>query len=259
MSVLDEFRLDGSHALVTGAGRGLGRQMAVGLAEAGADVTIADLDAEGAEATAEAVREIGASSTAVRADVSDEAEVEAMVATATDRLGPIDTLVNNAGVSEQVPAEEHGLEDWQSIIDVNLTGVFLCAKHVGRQLLERDAEGTIVNMASVSGFVANFPQPQIAYNASKAGVVMVTRSLASEWATEGIRVNAIAPGYMRTEMVADAIEKRPGMGDVWRDATPIDRLGRPREIKPLVVYLASDASSYVTGEVAFMDGGLTIR
>ena len=259
MAVLDEFRLADRHAIVTGAGRGLGRQMALGLAEAGADVTIADVDEASAEETADEIREIGPSATAIPVDVADEAEVEAMVATATERLGPIDTLVNNAGVSDLTPAAEYPLDDWQRVIDVNLTGVFCCAKHVGRQLLERDAAGTIVNMASMSGFVANFPQPQVAYNASKAGVVMVTRSLASEWATEGIRVNAIAPGYMRTTMVDEALEQRPDMGETWIEDTPMGRLGRPAEIKPLVVYLASDASSYVTGEVAFLDGGFTIR
>ena len=259
MAVLDEFRLADRHAIVTGAGRGLGRQMALGLAEAGADVTIADVDEASAEETADEIREIGPSATAIPVDVADEAEVEAMVATATERLGPIDTLVNNAGVSDLTPASEYPLDDWQRVIDVNLTGVFCCAKRVGRQLLERDAAGTIVNMASMSGFVANFPQPQVAYNASKAGVVMVTRSLASEWATEGIRVNAIAPGYMRTTMVEEALDQQPDMGETWIEDTPMGRLGQPEEIKPLVVYLASDASSYVTGEVAFLDGGFTIR
>lgn len=259
MAVLDQFKLEDRHALVTGAGRGLGRQMARGLAEVGADVTIADIDGEAAEETAEGIKEIGPSATAVEVDVSDEAEVEAMVATATERLAPIDVLVNNAGVSDRTPAVEYTLDAWQTVIDVNLTGVFLCAKHVGRQLLDRDAPGTIVNMASMSGFVANVPQPQVAYNASKAGVVMVTRSLASEWASEGIRVNAIAPGYMRTKMVDDALADGPDMGETWLEDTSMDRLGRPEEIKPLMVYLASDASSYVTGEVAFIDGGFTIR
>lgn len=259
MSVLETFEIADRHALVTGAGRGLGRQMALGLAEAGADVTVADIEGEAAEETADEIREIGPSATAVTVDVADEAEVQAMVETATERLGPIDTLVNNAGVSDLTPAEEYPLDTWQTVIDVNLTGVFLCAKHVGRQLLEREAAGSIINMASMSGFIANFPQPQVAYNASKAGVVMVTRSLASEWATEGIRVNAIAPGYMRTKMVDEALDQQPDMGETWIEDTPMGRLGRPEEIKPLVVYLASDASSYVTGEVAFIDGGFTIR
>ncbi|PSP86295.1 short-chain dehydrogenase [Halobacteriales archaeon QS_1_68_17] len=242
MSLIDQFGLDGQTAVVTGAGRGLGREMAAGLAEAGADVAIAEVEPD-----------------AVPTDVTDESEVEAMVEHVTDRLGPVDVLVNNAGVVSNVPAEDLSLSEWQRVIDVNLTGVFLCAKHAGRQMLDRGADGSIVNVSSMSGFIANYPQPQVHYNASKAGVAMVTRSLASEWATEGIRVNAIAPGYMGTDMVEQALEANPEMEETWLADTPMKRLGRPEELRGVVVFLASGASSFVTGEVVFVDGGFTIR
>jgi len=260
MSVLDAFRLDGQTAVVTGAGRGLGEQMATGLAEAGANVAIADVDADNGAETAAAIADAtGAETTAVRTDVTDEAAVEAMVDHVTDELGPVDVLVNNAGIVENEPAESMTADEWQRVIDVNLTGVFQCAKHVGAQLLDRGAEGSIINIASMSGHIANFPQPQAGYNASKSGVAGLTRSLASEWAADGIRVNAIAPGYMRTDMVDSTLAEQPEMEETWLSDTPMGRLGRPRELKPVAVFLASAASSYMTGEVVFVDGGFTIR
>jgi NAD(P)-dependent dehydrogenase (short-subunit alcohol dehydrogenase family) len=258
MSVLDEFELDGKNALVTGGGRGLGKAMASALAEAGANIAIIDVDQETAEQSADEIAEIGVETTAVEADVTDEAEMEAMVETVTDHLGSIDVLLNNAGVASNAPATEMSVEDWQRTIDVNLTGVFLCAKHVGRHMIER-GEGSIINISSMSGFVANYPQPQIGYNASKAGVVMVTRSLASEWAEHGIRVNSIAPGYMRTDLVDEVLEADPEMEEIWLEYTPMGRLGRPEELGGIVVFLASEASSYMTGEVVAYDGGYTIR
>jgi NAD(P)-dependent dehydrogenase (short-subunit alcohol dehydrogenase family) len=258
MSVLDEFELDGKNALVTGGGRGLGKAMASALAEAGANIAIIDVDRENAEQSADEITEIGVEATAVEADVTDEAEMEAMVEEVTDRLGSIDVLLNNAGVTSNAPAAEMSVEDWQRTIDVNLTGVFLCAKHVGQHMIEQGS-GSIINISSMSGFVANYPQPQIGYNASKAGVIMVTRSLASEWAEHGIRVNSIAPGYMRTDLVDEVLEEDPEMEEIWLEYTPMGRLGQPEELGGIVVFLASEASSYMTGEVVAYDGGYTIR
>lgn len=258
MDVLDEFSLDKRNAVVTGAGRGLGKAMAIALAEAGANVAVADIDEENAAASAEEIAEVGVETTSVGVDITDEAEVEAMVETVEERLGPIDILLNNAGVAANSPAEETPLEEWQQVISVNLTGTFLCTKHVGRRMLSRGS-GSIINISSMSGFVANYPQPQIAYNASKAGVIMVTRSLASEWAADGIRVNSIAPGYMRTDLVNDVLEQEPEMEETWLEYTPMGRLGQPEELGGIVVFLASEASSYMTGEIVSYDGGYTIR
>ncbi|EMA40945.1 SDR family NAD(P)-dependent oxidoreductase [Halococcus hamelinensis] len=258
MSVLDEFSLEGQRAVVTGAGRGLGNVMATAYAEAGADVAIVDVDAETAEQAADEIAELGVETTSVTADVSDEAEVEAMTETVVDRLGGIDILLNNAGIVSNTPAEEMPVDEWQATMDVNLTGVFLCSKHVGRHMLERGS-GTIVNISSMSGLVANHPQPQIAYNASKAGVIMVTRSLASEWGDRGVRVNSIAPGYMRTDLVEDVLEEDPEMAETWREYTPMGRLGKPTELGPVAVFLASEASSFMNGEIVSFDGGYTVR
>ncbi len=258
MGVLDRFALDGETAIVTGAARGLGKEMASALAEAGADVAIVDVDIETAEETAAELEEIGVDTTAVEVDVTDEAEVEAMVETVTNRLGPIDVLINNAGIAANAPAEEMEYETWQRTLDVNLSGVFLCAKHVGRRMLDR-GEGRIVNIASMSAYNVNVPQPQVGYNASKAGVLMVTKSMAVEWAARGVRVNAIAPGYMRTDLVEEVLEADPEMERTWVENTPMERLGRPEDLRGIVVYLASEASAYTTGEIVRVDGGYTSR
>jgi NAD(P)-dependent dehydrogenase (short-subunit alcohol dehydrogenase family) len=257
MTVLERFKLDGETAIVTGGAQGLGRQMATALTEVGADVAIADVNLEGAEETAEEL-DGETDVVAVEVDVTDEASVEAMVAAVTDRLGPIDALVNNAGIVENSPAEETSIESWRRVLEVNLDGVFLCAKHVGQQMLER-GEGRIVNISSMSGFDVNVPQKQASYNTSKAGVAQMTKSLAVEWADRGVRVNAIAPGYMRTKLVDEVLAANPDMEETWLENTPMNRLGRPEELKDLVVYLASDASSYMTGSVVQMDGGYTSR
>ena len=257
MSVLESFSLKKETAIVTGAAQGLGKEMATALTEVGADVAIVDVNTEKAEQTA---AELDSETTviATEVDVTNEASVEAMVEDVTDRLGPVDVLVNNAGTVESSPAEETTLDSWQRVLAVNLDGIFLCAKHVGQQMLER-REGRIINISSMSGFDVNVPQKQASYNATKAGVSMLTKSLAVEWADRGVRVNAIAPGYMRTDLVDEVLEANPDMEKIWLENTPMGRLGRPEELRALVAYLASDASSYMTGSTVIMDGGYTSR
>lgn len=257
MSVFDSFSLDGETAIVTGAAQGLGQRMASGLAEMGADVAIADVNVEKAERTATDL-DGETEAVAVDVDVTDEASVEAMVETVTDQLGPVDILVNNAGIVENSPAEATSIDSWRRVVAVNLDGVFLCAKHVGQQMLAR-GEGRIINVSSMSGFDVNVPQKQASYNTTKAGVRMLTQSLAVEWGDRGVRVNAIAPGYMRTDLVDEVLAENPEMEETWLENTPMGRLGRPEELKELVVYLASDASSYMTGSTVVIDGGYTSR
>jgi NAD(P)-dependent dehydrogenase (short-subunit alcohol dehydrogenase family) len=249
MAVLDAFRLDGKVAVVTGGNRGLGQAFARALGEAGARVAIAARDAE---RTAAAAGELGA--LAVRADITDPADVEAMLDTVTGELGPVDILVNNAGVCFHRPALEVPEDEWRAVWDVNLDGLWHCSRIVGAQMVER-RRGVIVNVGSISAMIVNRPQWQPAYNASKAAVHQLTKSLAAEWAPHGVRVNALAPGYVKTEM---APVDEPEFKRLWVDDAPMQRYALPEEIAPSLLYLASDASSFTTGSVLVADGGYTL-
>jgi len=244
MSVLDSFRLDGRVAVVTGGNRGIGRALAQALGEAGARVAIAVRDPQPADDGV----------LAVRADVTDPASVEAMLAEVTGELGPVDVLVNNAGVCFHRPALEVPEQEWRAVWDVNVDGLWHCSRIVGAQMVER-GRGAIVNIGSISALIVNRPQMQPAYNASKAAVHHLTRSLAAEWAPHGVRVNALAPGYVKTEMspVDD-----PAFKPHWIDVAPMQRYALPEELGPSLVYLASDASSFTTGAVLVVDGGYTL-
>ena len=257
------FDLTGQTVLVTGAARGLGKAMAKGLVAAGADVAVADIDGAAATRTAQELAAAGTECYAIEVDVGDLQSVTDMTRTAVERWGKIDVLVNNAGIGHNAPAEEMAKSDWDRVIAVNLTGVFLCAQSVGREMIRRK-RGNIINVSSMSSLVANYPQPQIAYNASKAGVNMVTKSLASEWAQYGIRVNAIAPGYMKTALTKPFFEDpevsaKWDTQENWIRPTPLQRVGNPDELAGAILYLASDISSFVTGHILVIDGGYTIR
>jgi NAD(P)-dependent dehydrogenase (short-subunit alcohol dehydrogenase family) len=249
MTVLDSFRLDGRVAVVTGGNRGLGEVFARALRDAGARVAIAARDQERSESVA---RELGA--TAVTTDVTDPASVAAMLAAVTAELGPVDVLVNNAGVCFHGAALEVPDEEWRAVWDVNVDGLWHCSRAVGAQMVERGA-GVIVNIGSLSAMIVNRPQMQPAYNASKAAVHHLTRSLAAEWAPFGVRVNALAPGYVKTEM---APVDEPQFRRHWIEDTPMRRYALPEELGPSLVYLASDASSFMTGSVLVVDGGYSV-
>ena len=249
MTVLDRFRLDGRVAVVTGGNRGLGEGFARALAEAGARVVIAARDEERSEAVAS---EMGA--LAVTTDVTDTGSVAAMVETVTERLGPVDVLVNNSGVCFHRPALEAPDDEWRAVWDVNVDGLWRCSRAVGAQMVARGT-GSIVNVGSISALIVNRPQWQPAYNASKAAVHQLTKSLAAEWAPSGVRVNALAPGYIKTEM---APVDEPRFRRHWIEDAPMRRYSTPEELAPSLLYLASDASSFVTGSVLIVDGGYTV-
>ena len=250
--------LSGKVAIITGAERGIGLELAVGYAEAGADIVIAGmLEEEFANARA-LVEAKGTRCLCIKTDVSNEASVDNMVKTVVDTFGKIDILVNNAGINRQYPVEDMPLEIWNSIIGVNLTGVFLCSQRVARIMLAQ-GKGNIVNITSMSGLIVNpLPQTQCAYNSSKAGAIMLTKVMANEWAKRGIRVNGIAPGFMKTPLTAKRLsDPNDPAVKKWMENTPLGRVGEPSELIALALYLASDLSSYTTGTVIEVDGGYT--
>jgi len=248
------FDIAGRKALVTGGGRGIGRLLALALAKAGCDVSILGVHRENIEEVAEEIRQLGRKGLAFQADVTRKAQVQKAFADTAKELGRLDICVNNAGVATRVAAEEIPEEDWDSVVGINLKGVFLCCQAAGELMIPQRC-GSIINIASMSGMVANVPQAQAHYNASKAGVIMLSKSLAVEWAQYNIRVNSISPGYIKTEMTIEVKHMFP----LWEPLIPMGRLGEPKELTGAVFYLASDASSYVTGSNLVVDGGYTAR
>jgi NAD(P)-dependent dehydrogenase (short-subunit alcohol dehydrogenase family) len=237
-------------ALVTGAGQGIGAEIARALTGAGARVVVADRNSQTGAQVAESVGGLF-----VELDVTDSNAVRRATEAIVGDLGGIDVLVNNAGIVRNTPAEATSDDEWRQILAVNCDGVFWCCREVGRVMLEAGS-GSIVNIASMSGLVVNRPQPQAAYNVSKAAVIMLTKSLAAEWAGRGVRVNAVAPGYVATELTLKGMSN-PEWRDEWLRSTPMGRVAQPAEIAPAVLYLASEASSYVTGSTLVIDGGYT--
>jgi NAD(P)-dependent dehydrogenase (short-subunit alcohol dehydrogenase family) len=246
------FRLDGAAALVTGAGSGIGARTAIGLAEFGASVGCVDRSKDGLQATVDAIKQAGGQAIVLEADVTDAEQLASAVDQVEKDLGPLQAALNCAGIHSNAPAEEMSREVWQSVVDVNLTGVFVSCQAEGRAML-RNGGGSIVNIGSISGTIANRGLQQVHYNSAKAGVMHLSRSLALEWADRGVRVNVLSPGYTATPMA-----KHP---DVWEhvkhyiDDIPLGRMAETDELVGPAVFLLSDASSYCTGIEVLCDGG----
>jgi NAD(P)-dependent dehydrogenase (short-subunit alcohol dehydrogenase family) len=254
--ILERFRLEGRTALVTGGAQGIGRAYAHALAEAGANVAVVDMLLPLAEETAHELVQKGVDAIAVKADVTKVDDVQAMVKAVVDKWGKLTIGVNNAGIGQWVAAEEMSEADWDRMIDINLKGVFLCAQAEARVMIPA-GYGKIINTASMSGHISNTPQNQVAYNASKAGVLHTTRSLAAEWAERGVRVNSISPGYTRTKLVEDLLATPIGqqMLPAWMALIPMKKMAEVTDLQGAVVYLASAASDYMTGSDIVIDGG----
>ncbi len=253
---LDRFNLKGRVAVVTGGGRGIGLACVEALSEAGAHVYIADRDVKAGAEAQDAMRAKGYATDVIGVDVTSSSEVDEAARRVMAEKRRVDILVCNAGIAlSDVPAEDVEDARWLAVVDVNLNGVFWCCRAFGRPMLAA-GRGSIVNIGSMSGIIVNRPQPQAYYNASKAAVHQLTKSLAAEWSARGVRVNAVAPTYVNTPMTVLAKANRPTF-DAWIDGTPMARIGEPDEIAAVVLFLASDAASLMTGAIVLADGGYT--
>lgn len=254
--MLKDFQLAGKHVVITGGAKGIGRAIAELFVEAGATVIITDRDeAAGKQTVAELNARRPSSASLYILDVTDRDAAERTAEAIATEVGVPDVLVNNAGIVRNGPASETSEADWRAVIDVNLNGVFYCAQAFGKRMAAV-GRGAIVNISSMCGEIVVYPQPQVAYNAAKAGVNLITKSLAVEWAKQGVRVNAVAPGYTATELTL-AGRSNEEWFSTWMRMTPQGRLAEPREIANAVLFLASDAASFVTGTVLAVDGGYT--
>ncbi|GHH98840.1 SDR family NAD(P)-dependent oxidoreductase [Neobacillus kokaensis] len=255
MDYKNKFDLGNKTSIVTGAGAGIGKEIAIALAQFGSNIVVADINADHAKQTVKELQSFNITSLAIPIDVSKEEEVIRLVNNTMEQFGKIDILINNAGKMQKSRFEEMSIKDWKNILEVNLDSVFLMSKYVGIQMI-KSGGGTIVNTASISSFIAN-KEPQCAYNVSKAGIHMLTQCLASEWAKYNIRVNSIAPGYTKTTMTKGLFENAENVKDI-ESLIPLGRVAEPSEIASLAVFLASDASSYTTGSVIHADGGYLV-
>jgi NAD(P)-dependent dehydrogenase (short-subunit alcohol dehydrogenase family) len=254
------FNLEGKKAIVTGGSRGIGKALAEGLAAHGADVAIiVRSTVDRAEAVATEIKAAGRDAMVIEADVSNETDIKRAVDEVIARWGHIDILVNNAGVIFPGSSEEYSIDDWRRTMATNLDGVFLMSRAVGQHMIKQKS-GSIVTVGSMSGFIVNWPFRHTAYNVSKAGVHMLTKGLATEWAEHNIRVNAIAPGYIFTELTEEVMKDHPDVvNNVWAKSAVMNRIGTVDELVGASVYLASNAASFTTGEIITIDGGLTLR
>ncbi len=259
MSVLDRFRLDGKKLFITGGSRGLGREMALAIAEAGADVILVGRDAASLDRTSGEIRSRGRNAHTIVADVGLPAEAERACRQALDESGPIDILINNVGGRRiDIPTTEMPLEKWQAILDLNLTSTFLCTKLIGGAMGARGGPGRVINVASISGMVANRGIGGRSYETSKAAVIHFTRATAADWAPQGVTVNAICPGGFMTEPNQRWAQLNPEMIQTFKSQIPAGDFGKPEDLGPLAVYLACDASRYMTGAALVIDGGYTL-
>lgn len=256
MGIIEKMRLDGKRGFVTGGARGIGKCTATAFAEAGADLAIVDLDMDTAQKTAREIAEAtGRRVIAIRCDVTDEAQVQNMVQQVVAELGGLEFCHANAGICINAPAEEMSFAQWRQNLSVNLDSIFLTDTIAGRYMLAHGG-GSIINTASMSAHIVNVPQPQCAYNASKAGVIQLTKSLAVEWAQRGVRVNSISPGYIGTDRTLSSPTLKP-LIQKWNAMAPMGRLGRPEELASICVYLAGDTSTFTTGADFGIDGAFT--
>jgi len=254
--------LHGRVAVVTGGGRGIGLVVVQRLVEQGVRVVVLDRATSTgtpSEPAPDGVRTVTGpvDFELVTVDVTDVDAVEAAVGTVVARAGVPDLVVNAAGICRNAGAEEMSTKDWRDVVDVNLNGLYYVTRAFGRPMLERGS-GSVVNIASMSGLISNYPQHQAAYNASKAGVIHLSRSVAGEWAGRGVRVNSVSPGYIATEMTRGALEEKPEWTAAWLERVPLGRMGTPDEVANVILFLASDASAYVVGSDLVVDGGYTV-
>ncbi len=254
-SVFAQFRLDNKIAFITGAGDGLGRVAALALGEAGAHVCVSDINLEWAEKVAEEIMKAGGAADARKMDVANNPEIESGIAGIIGQHGRIDILVNNVGLAKRAPTETLSLEDWNEIVQVNQTQVFVCSREAGKHML-RAGEGSIINVSSIMGLVGGGFYPNLPYHATKGAVVNMTRALAAEWAGRGIRVNAIAPTFVKTNLTIPV--RADPIATQWIiDKTPMGRFAEPEELAGAFLFLASPAASMVTGQTLAVDGGWT--
>ena len=250
--------LRGKVAVVTGGARGLGFQMAGALAAHGAEIALIDLLPEVTESAAQLASAKGVRTVGIAADVTDQASIGAAVAAIAGSLGTPSVLVNAAGITAWSDSVDVTAESWRKVIDVNLTGTFFSCQAFARSVFAAGGQGAIVNVSSMSAFVVNIPQHQVSYNASKAAVDQITKSLAVEWISKGIRVNAVAPGYFLSDMTKQFLDTNQELGKYWNSLIPAGRMGQPADLDGLVSFLASDVSQYIVGESIVIDGGYSI-
>ncbi|KAL1918126.1 uncharacterized protein VTP21DRAFT_3392 [Calcarisporiella thermophila] len=253
------FSLKGQVAAVTGGSRGLGLEMMRSLAACGADVACIDLMVEaGAQACEEIAKTYGVEARFYMCDVADEKQVSSVFSWIGKEFSrPVTILVTAAGIVDNIPAREYPSNRFRRVMDINVNGTFFCAQAAANQMLTSGKPGSIIFVGSMSGQVVNRPQPQAAYNASKAAVAHLAKSLACEWAPHGIRVNVVSPGYMETNLVSQVLAGNPALRKIWEESTPMRRMGQPRELHGVIAFLASEASSYMTGTELTLDGGYT--